>query len=47
MRAFLILATLSLTLTACGADGPPVAPAPEPVVSITGEAAVGVSTKIN
>jgi len=38
---------LLLTLTASGADGPPVAPTSEPAITITGEVAVGVTTKIN
>ena len=43
----LMLAAL-LTLTACGADGPPVRPTErEPSVSITGDVAVGVTAKIN
>jgi len=46
MRALLTLAAL-LTLTACGADGPPVAPTNEASLSITGDVAVGVRTKIN
>ena len=45
MRPLILVALL--ILTACGADGPPVTPAAEPVISITGEVAVGVSTKIN
>ena len=39
----LILAAL-LTLTACGADGPPVTPTSEATISITGDVAVGVAT---
>jgi predicted small lipoprotein YifL len=47
----LILATL-LTLTACGADAPPLTPSsasppPESSISITGDVSVGVTTKIN
>ncbi len=45
MRPLLLVAFL--TLAACGADGPPVAPNPEASLTITGEGAIGVSTKIN
>ena len=44
----LILAAL-LILTACGADGPPLAPGPAPEpdtgITVTGEIAVGLSTR--
>ena len=49
MTRFALLACLSLTLAACGADGPPTAPTgkaqtgtPEPGISVTGETSVGV-----
>lgn len=45
MRALILFAVL--TLTACGADGPPLTPTAEPAISITGEAAVGVTARIN
>jgi hypothetical protein len=34
-------------LTACGADGPPVKPADDAAISLTGEVAVGVSTTLD
>ena len=45
LRPALVLAIL--TLAGCGADAPPVRPGGEPAVSITGDAAIGVATKIN
>jgi predicted small lipoprotein YifL len=45
MRAVLILCLL--TLTACGADGPPVKPAEDAAISVTGDVTLGVSTRIN
>ncbi|MEY4984881.1 MAG: hypothetical protein RIR62_3147 [Pseudomonadota bacterium] len=39
-RAALFL-SLAL-LAACGADGPPTAPQPEPGITVTGEARIGV-----
>lgn len=50
MRPLILVALL--TLTACGADGPPLKPtaqgaAPGASVTITGDAAVGMSGKIN
>ena len=33
---------LLLALAACGVDGPPVAPGPQPGVSVTGDAYVGM-----
>lgn len=41
MKPLLLLALL--TLAACGADGPPVAPG----VSVSGETQIGVVTKLN
>ncbi len=45
MRPLALIALL--TLTACGADAPPERPEPETSITITGEAAVGVTTRIN
>ncbi|MDF3607663.1 hypothetical protein PE067_16870 [Paracoccus sp. DMF-8] len=47
MRYLAVIAVLALA--ACGVDGPPVAPgaaAPEPGVSISGEARIGVVSSI-
>jgi predicted small lipoprotein YifL len=44
MRPLILVALLALT--ACGADGPPVTPTPESSISVTGDVAVGVTTRI-
>ena len=44
MRPMILLALL--TLAACGADGPPVKPAEDAAITITGDVAVGVTTTI-
>ncbi|MFT4150327.1 MAG: hypothetical protein QM656_09025 [Paracoccaceae bacterium] len=45
MRLFFPLIALA-TLAACGADGAPQPPAPQPGLTISGEARMGVQTKL-
>ena len=43
MKPAMIALICLLTLTACGADGPPTTPEATPAVGISGELKVGVS----
>lgn len=43
MTRILPLLALLTVLAACGADGPPQAPAAEPGVSVSGQVEIGVS----
>lgn len=43
MKYLSIIALLGLT--ACGADGPPERPTPKPGVTVSGEAAIGVTSQ--